>query len=321
LVTGANGFVGRHLVPILAENGYRVIATSRQQRPNDGHPEKNNAKRIIIWRQLSSDSVDQDWRDACEKAEIVVHLAARVHVMHEEKRTALPAHLETNTEFTKRIANIAQGQGVKRFVFVSTIKVLGERTLDRPFDSTSRGRPQDPYSESKHLAEITLRQICQSRPMEYVIVRPTLIIGDGASGNLDRLIRWIASGIPLPLGGIENGRSLLSVETLCQILLRVLDNPNVANKTLLAAEPGAMSTPEIVEALAHGYGRAVRLFSMPPVLIRLLKIAPVIGNSVSRLSESLVVDSSQTYAYLDWKPTVSISDRLQAVGRRFRDGA
>ena len=321
LVTGASGFVGRHLIRSLAARGDRVIATSRQPQTSAGHQDSVESRESITWRHMTEQASTKEWQSLFRQVDFVVHLAARVHVMHEEARTALSAHLKANTEFTRHLATIARDQGVSRFVFVSTIKVLGEKTLQEPFVISSNENPQDPYSKSKILAETALKKVCASGYMDYVIVRPTLVIGDGASGNLDRLIKWIASGIPIPLGGIPNLRSLLSVETLCEILARSLENPGVRNSTLLAADPDPVSTPEIVDALARGYGQTVRMLSFPKILIGLLSRAPIVGNSVSRLTESLVADSSETYERLGWRPEVSIQDRLQAVGERFRDRA
>jgi len=316
IVTGASGFVGCRLVPMLVTRGHRVIATSRRQQTYSASTKK---QKTIEWREISAESSDQEWRDLIQEGDYLIHLAARVHVMREKPQDALPAHLKTNTDFTKRLATISEEQELRRFVFVSTIKVLGEKTLESPFDEISRDDPQDPYSESKRLAEIALREVCASGNMEFVIVRPTLVIGDGASGNLDRLIRWIASRWPIPLGGISNSRSLVSVETLCEILIRSLDNQQVADETILAAEPDAISTPELIESLARGYRRPARLLKMPRFFFGFFRQMPFIGKSVARLTESLVVDSSATYAKLGWRPVVSIRDRLQAVGERFRD--
>lgn len=316
MLTGSTGFVGSRLLSILESRGIDVVATSRSLQAEDCQSGRSPGTKIV---QLSDASDDKEWLEALKGVDCVVHTAARVHMMRESRREALPLHMAVNTEFTRKISKLARDVGVKRFVFLSTIKVLGERTIGSPFSSYSTANPQDPYSISKHLAEQSLVEVCDGSDMDYVIIRPTLIVGEGAAGNLARLLGWISSRIPLPIANVRNKRSLVSLDTLCRVVELSIGSETVRNMYLIAAEPDALSTGQIVESLARGFGTRPLIFGIPELTLELLSKVPVFGNSVARLTESLEADATETYRLLGWQPSIGLESHLEKLGQNFRE--
>ncbi|MHB8808915.1 MAG: NAD-dependent epimerase/dehydratase family protein [Desulfobulbaceae bacterium] len=300
LVTGANGFIGTHLCAYLAARDIPCRRAVRRFGDRDGDT-------AVVG------DIDEatDWSPALTGITVVVHLAARVHVLREEEHDPLAAFRRVNVAGTGRLARQAAAAGVRRFIFMSTIKVNGEETLARPFAPDVPPAPADPYSISKLEAEEVLGQVARETGLEVVILRPPLVYGRGVGGNFARLVRLVRQGWYLPLGSVRNQRSLVGVENLCSLLTLCLAHPAAVNRVLLVSDGRDLSTPELIRAIARACGVAPRLLPFPPLLLQLL--ARLCGREmeVRRLTGSLQLDSSQTRSLLDWKPPVSLEDGLR----------
>ena len=283
LITGQNGFIGKALFDLLKQQGHQVRGTVR----NKQKTQKN--KDILVVGNIDSTT---DWKDPLTDVEVVIHLANRAHVLNDQVRDPLAIFREVNVAGTIQLAKQAVESGVKRFIFVSSIKVNGEQTSKHPFTVNDKPNPQDPYAISKLEAENTLRKIAQKSSMEIVIIRPPLVYGQGVKGNFQRLSRLVELGIPLPFSSIKNKRSLISLDNLLQILSKAVIDPAVANQTLLVSDALDLSTPQLIKKIANSIGKPARLFPFP---IKLLKvIGRLTGQSeiINRLTENLQIDGT-----------------------------
>jgi nucleoside-diphosphate-sugar epimerase len=309
LVTGAGGFVGRHLVAALLDQGHRVRAVTRT--PGDV---SNN----VDYRAIGDLSEDQDWSGLLNNVDAVVHLAARVHVMHVPDRSETDVYRRINVDATSSLAAAASIAGVREFIFVSTVKVLGERTIDRPFDAGDPPDPQDDYARSKWAAEQALHRISAATGMPVSIVRPPLVYGPGVGANFLNLLELADRGMPLPFAHIGNSRSMISVWNLCDFLVRLVETPGARDRTFLVSDGIDVSTDQLLSLISRAMGRPPRLFYLPKQL--LLAIAAVAGRKeeVRRLQESLVVDISANREQLNWTPPVPIQDGLRRTVEWYR---
>jgi nucleoside-diphosphate-sugar epimerase len=283
LITGQNGFIGKALFNSLQQQKHQVRGTVR----NKQKTQKN--KDILVVGNIDSTT---DWKDPLTDVEVVIHLANRAHVLNDQVRDPLAIFREVNVAGTIQLAKQAVESGVKRFIFVSSIKVNGEQTSKHPFTVNDKPNPQDPYAISKLEAENTLRKIAQKSSMEIVIIRPPLVYGQGVKGNFQRLSRLVELGIPLPFSSIKNKRSLISLDNLLQILSKAVIDPAVANQTLLVSDALDLSTPQLIKKIANSIGKPARLFPFP---IKLLKvIGRLTGQSeiINRLTENLQIDGT-----------------------------
>ena len=299
LVTGANGFVGRALVRRLRASGHAVSAVSRGagQAPL---PDQHCLARY-------EDAAPLMAGHAC-----VVHLAARVHVMRDTAQDPLAAFRAANVTLTENLARAAAAAGVRRFVFVSSVKVNGEATRPgQPFTEQDTPEPQDAYGLSKMQAEQSLRQIAAQTGMALVIVRPPLVYGPGVRANFAALMRAVARGVPLPLAGIDNQRSLVALDNLLDFLGLCIRHPAAANQTFLVSDGEDLSTPELVRRMARVVGRPARLFSVPAWLLD--AAARLLGKQeqLQRLSGHLQLDISRARSLLGWQPAVSVDEGLR----------
>ncbi len=297
LVTGATGFIGQTLCRKLLRTGHGVIAAVRR---DTGLPEGCEI------RVVGNTRPDTDWREALEGVDAVAHLAARVHVMRERAADPLAAFRRTNVEGTLRLARSAAEAGIQRFIFLSSVKVLGEATPDRPFTDSSPPDPRDPYGVSKWEAEIGLAEIANETGMEVVVLRPPLVYGPGVKGNFRSLMRFVDRGLPLPLAGIENRRSLLYVGNLVDAIALCLSHDAAAGKTYLIRDGEDLSTAELVRRLAAVLGRRAPLFPVPKAVLRLA--AGCLGRTtvVDRLLGSLVVEDRMIRRELLWAPAFTV---------------
>jgi UDP-4-keto-D-QuiNAc 4-reductase len=305
-VTGATGFVGRATVAALAEAGLNPIPIVRTL---TGLPNE---------RVVGNVGPTTDWRSALKDCDMVVHLAARVHVMNDRTTDPLSEFRATNTAGTANLARQAQNFGVKRFIYVSSVKVLGEQTLpDRPFNATDPRAPQDPYAISKAEAEHELLALASSAKFETVVVRPTLVYGRGVGANFLTMMRWVASGVPLPLGGIQNARSMISVTNLASLLTRCCNCPAAAGGVFLASDGVDISTPSLLRQLASAMDRPARLIPIPHELI--VGSARLLGmrKYVDRICSSLIVDSGPSRICLEWTPPLSLEQGIKETARHF----
>ena len=307
LVTGANGFVGQAVLAAASARGLETVAAVRDA----------NGTASPATVAVGEVGPDTEWRPALAGVGAVIHLAARVHVMHETAADPLSQFRCVNVAGSVALARQAAAAGVQRLVFVSSIKVNGEHTRGRPFTEDDPAAPEDAYGQSKHEAEQALRDLGRSTGLEVAIVRPTLVAGPGAGGNLRRLLGLVAAGIPLPFGSVENHRSLVSRAGLAELLLLAATHPRAVGEGFLAAEEPPLSTRRLVELLAEGLGRSARLWRVPAGLLGTLRHIPGAGPAVERLLGSLVVDASKARSVLGWAPQVSLEDRIREMAAGF----
>jgi nucleoside-diphosphate-sugar epimerase len=239
----------------------------------------------------------------------VVHLAARTHVMRDTAADPLAEYRRINVTGTQALAEAAQAAGVRRFIFLSSIKVNGEGTTLRPYSETDAPCPEDAYGVSKREAELALS--AAAADMETVVLRPPLLYGPGVKGNFLRLMRAIERGMPLPLGSIHNHRSLLYVGNLVDAIMLSLDHPAAAGKTYLVADDEGISTPGLVRAIAAAMHRPARLLPFPPPLLRFAGAITGKSAAVSRLLGSLQIDSSKIRRELGWQPRHTLKEGLR----------
>ncbi|MBU6995829.1 NAD-dependent epimerase/dehydratase family protein [Ferrovum myxofaciens] len=300
LVTGAGGFVGKGLVPYLERQGHTVVRALRMAK------EDNEVG-------IGDIGPDTDWRVALGGVEAVVHLAARVHVMQAEDLSSQQAFHRVNTAGTLNLARQAASAGVRRLVFLSSVKVLGEEGV---LTAASIPRPADAYGQSKWAAEQGLHTVATNTGLEVVILRPPLIYGPGVGANFARLMHWVRCGVPLPLGGVRNRRSLLALGNLVDAVGWVLRHPAAAGRTYLLSDGEDVSTPDLIRHLAHALGRSARLLTVPPFL--LLGLGKLLGRraEIHRLLGSLVVDASAIRAELGWSPPFTLAAGLDDLVAR-----
>ena len=249
---------------------------------------------------------------------MVIHAAARVHVMNDVVADPLAAFRETNVAGTLTLARQAAQAGIRRFIFVSSIKVNGEATAPGTFFSVSdQPAPLDAYGVSKAEAEAGLRQIAQGTGMELVVIRPPLIYGPGVKANFQSMMRWLQRGVPLPFGSIDNKRSLVALDNLVDLIALCVDHPAAANQLFLAADGDDMSTPDLLRRVAFALGTRARLL---PISARLLiQAAALIGKPAvaQRLCSSLQVDISAARDLLGWQPPLTVDQGLRQTAEWF----
>jgi UDP-glucose 4-epimerase len=251
------------------------------------------------------------WSEALLDADIVIHLAARVHVLKENAADPLAIYRSVNVDGTSRLAEQAIESGVTRFIYVSSIKVNGEITTDSPYTEDSMPAPVDPYGQSKLEAEMLLQELIRSSDMELVIVRPPLVYGPGVGGNFKRLIDLVKSGFPLPLGSVHNARSMVSLQNLTDFLITCLEHPRAAGQTFLVSDGEDWSTPDLINAIARALGVSKRLFPVPLPLLQTMGRLMGQEQSIQRLCQSLAVDISKSRDCLGWEPQQSSEDAIR----------
>jgi nucleoside-diphosphate-sugar epimerase len=304
LITGATGFVGSSLASRLAGEAGETLACVRNNKFS--MPE---GVRVVPVAELTATT---DWRHALEGVQNVVHLAARVHVMRDTEADPLTAFRAVNVYGTLNLACQAATAGVKRFVFVSSVKVNGETTQPgRAFTEVDVPNPQDAYSQSKHEAEQGLLRLALETGIEIVIIRPPLVYGPGVKANFADLTRALKRGWPLPLGAVHNQRSLVALDNLVDFIVTCITHPQAANQTFLVSDGQDLSTTELVRGLAQSALLPVRLLSVP--LWALQAGAMLLGNgaAVQRLCGNLQVDISKARSLLGWVPPVSVDEALR----------
>lgn len=308
LVTGASGFVGRLLLDVLREGGgYSTKGVVRRL----GGPDTES---LVV----SSIDGSTDWGSNIGGFDTVVHLAARVHMMEDDVADALTAFRAVNLDGTLALARQAAEAGVKRFVFLSSIKVNGEQTqFGQRYTPNDTPKPADPYGISKCEAEEGLRRIAEETGMEVVIIRPVLVYGAGVKGNFLAMMRWLQKGIPLPLGQINNSRSLVALENLVDLIVTCLQHPAAANQTFLVSDGEDLSTTELLKRTAFAMGVKARLISVPAPIVQIG--ATLLGKSEIglRLCGSLQVDISKTRKLLGWAPPVTVDQALEKTAEYF----
>lgn len=313
-LTGANGFVGQALVRELADNGHQVLAYVR--RPGDFL--RISGVTVMVAPDLG---LDADWRFRHEHSiAVLVHSAARVHVMQDTFGDPLTTYGNANVAGTMSLARQAAAAGVKRFVYLSSVKVNGEFTkAGQPFTADDVPSPEDPYGVSKYEAEQLLKQIARETGMEVVIIRPPLVYGPGVKANFESMMRWVARGMPLPLAAVtENRRSLVALDNLVDLIVTCLNHPAAANQTFLVSDGEDLSTADLLKRVGGALGHPARLFSMPPALLKLGASLVNKPGIYQRLCGSLQLDITKTRQLLDWTPPVSVDEGLRRAAETFR---
>lgn len=304
LVTGSNGFVGTALCAELKRRNVPHVRAVRNKA----------AKEDVAVGSLNSGS---DWSVALQGCDVVIHLAARVHMMQDRGGDLLNEYRLINVDATLNLARQALSKGVKRFVFVSSIKVNGEQTSVLRFSAHDRAAPSDPYGISKHEAELALTALASSSGMELVIVRPPLVYGPGVRANflrLEQLVRW---NLPLPFGRIDNRRSMVSVGNLVNFLLLCACHPGAAGNTFLISDDHDLSIVELITLMARAMGRKPRLFPVPERLLRVGAKALGKSSAIDRLLGSLQVDITPAKSRLGWTPVESVEDAITRTTAHF----
>ena len=304
LITGASGFVGQALCAALTAQQYDVIATAR----SDIHI--NRCKSLPVGHIDSQTG----WSFALTDVNVVVHLAARVHVMNDTSLDPLAEFRKVNVDGTLNLARQASKAGVKRFIFVSSVKVNGEHTeAGKTFDENSVTDPQDAYGISKLEAEQGLLNIAQETGMEVVIIRPPLVYGAGVKANFASMMRAVKRGIPLPLGAIHNKRSFVYVGNLVSMIMCCIDHPAAANQVFMVSDGNDLSTTQLLRSCAEALGVKARLLPVPQKMLELG--AALIGKRdvAQRLCGNLQVDITKARTMLGWTPPFSVADGLKAT--------
>jgi len=303
LLTGATGFVGKALAAGLASDS-EVDLTCAVRRSGLGCPGK-----VIVTGELDGRT---DWSETLDGGDVVIHSAARAHIMKDEVADPLAEYRRVNVDGTLNLARQAVKAGVKRFIFVSSIKVNGEQTHPgKPFTENNEPNPQDAYGVSKREAEDGLMSLAHETGMEIVVIRPVLVYGPGVKGNFATLNKLVSKGIPLPLGAVKNRRSFVALDNLVDLIIMCLDHPAAANQVFLAADGQDMSTTELLEEIAEAMCKSPRLVPVPEGL--LMFGATLLGKKAvaQRVLGSLQVDISKARNLLGWSPPLTPQEGLQ----------
>jgi nucleoside-diphosphate-sugar epimerase len=303
LITGASGFIGRRLAALAAARGLPTRLATRT-------PDSMSAAGSDVVQTPALDG-DADWMRVLQGIDAVAHCAARVHVLRERSVDPRSEYRRVNVDSTLRLARCAAIAGVRRFIFLSSIGVNGSETFGRPFRMEDPASPDTHYAWSKYEAEEGLRRLSHETGLEVVVLRPPLVYGYGAKGNWETLVRWVGSGVPLPLGAIHNKRSLMGVDNLVDLMLLCAHHPAAANRTFLVSDGEEISTTELVKAMAGALGRRLRLIPVPAAWLRFAARLSGRTDAVRKILGSLEIDSSASRRELGWSPPFTVAGGLR----------
>lgn len=312
LVTGASGFVGSQLLKRLSELPEVAVRGTIRKDLMGEH------SGLISVGEINGDT---DWSEALQEQSVIIHTAGRAHVMEEAAVDPLVEFRLVNVAGTLNLARQAALAGIRRFVFISSVKVNGERTsLGACFRADDAPAPEDPYGISKKEAEEGLQKIAKETGMDVVIIRPPLVYGEGVKGNFASMARLLAKGLPLPLGAIHNKRSLVALDNLVDLIITCTDHPAAANQVFLAGDGEDLSTSELLHRVGTAMGRPARLVPVPAGILQFG--ATVVGKKAmaQRLLGSLQVDISKARDLLGWVPPLSVDEGLRRCFKHNQDG-
>jgi len=311
-VTGASGFVGSRLVHVLsARTGVRVTVAVR-----DPNFSCSGADQVVQFDNLSA----ADFSTVLTGVDAVVHCAARVHVMNDSEADPLEAFRRINVQGTLALAHQAARAGVRRFVFLSSIKVNGESTASgAPYTADQPAAPSDPYGISKMEAEQGLLELAATTGMEVVIIRPVLVYGPGVKANFLSMMRWLHKGVPLPFGAIHNARSLVALDNLVDLSITCISHPAAANQIFMVSDGEDLSTTVLLRKMASALGKPAHLLPVPASLLSTVAIILGKRSLSQRLCGSLQVDIGKTRALLGWTPPLSVDDALKVTASAYME--
>lgn len=301
LLTGATGFLGKRLAcAIAADKGLHVTAVVR------------NCVELPVDRvfEITGIDVNTNWLSVLTGQQVVIHTAARAHVMKSESVDSLAQYRKINVDGTLNLARQAAAAGVQRFIFISSIGVNGN-VNSRPFTESDAPKPVEPYAQSKWEAEKELWTIQQETGIEIVIIRPPLVYGPNAPGNFLKLVSWVESGVPLPFGCISNRRSLIAIDNLVDLIMTCINHPAAANQVFLAGDGQDLSTTELLRGVAKAMGKTSRLIPVPVSMMMLAAVLLGKRAMAQRIFGSLQVDISKARDTLDWEPPLSTEEGLK----------
>ena len=306
MVTGAGGFIGQKLCSVLEDSGFEIVPVFRARQVD----REKGVRNAVFDKNIDATT---DWTNELIDVEVVVHLAARAHVMHGGEAGDLARLREINVEGAKSLAKQAAQSGVNRFIYLSSIKVNGEQTDDQPFSADQAPNPEDSYAISKMETEEALRKIQKTTNMEVVIIRPPLVYGPGVKGNLLALVKLIGKGVPLPLGAVDNRRDLVSIYNLCDLIEVCILHPAAPGDTLLVSDNESISTTEMIRYIANGLNRNARFIPVPIWALKYL--AGLFGKKakVEKLTGNLQIDMSPTQQVLDWNPPLTVAESFRKM--------
>lgn len=305
LVTGATGFIGRAVIQRLLEQGHRVVAATRRL-------EVASTDAKLRWERIAAVDAETEWMPVLAGVDAVIHLVALTHLTNEQGADAEHAYQRVNVDGTRRLAEQARSAGVKRFVFVSSVKAQAERG-EQPLREDDPPCPEDAYGQTKLAAEVALSDALASSGTRYTIIRPPLVYGAGVKGNLRQLARATLSGWPLPFGRVDNRRSLMAVDNLADLLVQAAGHPAAADRVFLAADGTDLSTPELIRQIARAAGCEAHLLPVPPALVAWTLRRAGRQSMASKLLDSLRIDDSRVRQALDWAPPLSTDAALAAM--------
>ena len=310
LMTGGSGFVGRALCASLSESGHFVKLAQRSVNTKSGTLEQ------VVVGEIDAAT---NWSAALKDVDVVIHLAARVHVMDEQSADPLSEFRRVNVDGSLNLAKQAASAGVKRLIYLSSVKVSGEYTLPgQPFKESDMANPQDAYGLSKLAAEQGLLLIAQETGMEVAIIRPPLVYGQGVKANFASMMRAVKRGLPLPLGAIHNNRSFVYVGNLVDLIATCIQHPAAANQVFLVSDGCDLSTTQLLQACATALGVKSRLWHVPQGFIEGLAALAGKRDVAQRLCGNLQVDITKARSLLGWTPPILVADGLQATALSFK---
>jgi len=311
LVTGATGFVGRRLCGALASRGHQVTGAVRR-------PAESDLPAGVLPVQVGDMGPGTPWDEALSGIEGIVHLAARAHVMRDTAADPEAEYRRVNVEATRCLAERAMAAGVRRFVFMSTVKVNGERTEDRPFQPADPPAPEDAYGRTKRDAEAAVWTTLGDSATEAVVVRSPLVYGPGVKGNFLTLLKAVHGGMLLPFGAIDNRRSMVFVDNLADALIAALEQPAAAGETFYVRDDEDVSTTELIRRMAGALERPARLLPVPAALLRLAGRLTGKHDMARRITGSLQVDDSATRKTLRWSPPHTMKEGLEQTAAWYK---
>ena len=309
LITGATGFVGRSLVPALKAAGHEVRCAVTKK------VDWLDAEQVLI----NKIELQRDWREALQGMDTVVHLAARVHVMQDKSTSPLDAYLQVNSFATKILAEQAALHKIKRFIFISSIKVNGEVTVSgKPFTEEINQQPEDPYGLSKLQGEQYVQKICANTGMEYVILRPPLVYGPGVKANFLKMLQLVKKDWPLPFAKVQNKRHFIYIDNFVSAICAVINNANAANQVYLVSDAEAFSLSQLLQNIGQGMDVQVKLLPVPVALMTYAFKLIGLNELNSRLFDSLELSTDKIQAQLGWTPPVSSKEGLGKTAKWYQ---